>query len=181
MPYSFYADPSYKIGQSNIVKQAWKRGVYDSKIRPLVSRKCKNPICTRKFLIKPYEEKVYCSNHCAALVNNPKRIASDITKERISLAIKNLPSWKRRKYFTKPKIKLVCKRCNTKFDVVPYLAKTRKYCSSRCASQALGRLTTSPKASKGKNGIRNDIDPNINFYSTWEANIARVYNLVGLQ
>lgn len=47
--------------------------------------------------------------------------------------------------------------------------------------RALGRLTTSPKASKGKNGIRMDVDPNINFYSTWEANIARIYNLVGLK
>ena len=51
----------------------------------------------------------------------------------------------------------------------------------RCAISVTGRLTKSPKASKGKNGIRLDIDPNINFYSTWEANVARVYNLVGLK
>lgn len=41
-------------------------------------------------------------------------------------------------------------------------------------------MTTSPKASKGKLGIRLDVDPSICFYSTWEANIARVYNLVGI-
>ncbi|KKU79997.1 MAG: hypothetical protein UY06_C0008G0008 [Candidatus Amesbacteria bacterium GW2011_GWA2_47_70] len=45
----------------------------------------------------------------------------------------------------------------------------------------IGSQTTSPKASKGKPGIRQNIDPNICFYSTWEANIARVFNLVGLK
>lgn len=181
MPYSFYDEQNYKKSQSEIVKRAWKRGVYNFRVSPLISKRCKNPVCTNSFLIKPYEHKTYCSCHCAAIVNNPKRITSEITKERISIALKNLPSWKRGKHFTKPKIKLTCNKCNKVFYVAPYLAKTRKYCSSKCASQALGRLTTSPKASKGKNGIRNDIDPNINFYSTWEANVARVYNLVGIE
>jgi hypothetical protein len=46
---------------------------------------------------------------------------------------------------------------------------------------AIRRLTTSPKASKGKPGIRPDINPSICFYSTWEANVARVFNLVGIK
>ncbi|HEX6976827.1 MAG TPA: hypothetical protein VF185_00505 [Patescibacteria group bacterium] len=80
-----------------------------------------------------------------------------------------------------PRISLVCVGCGKKFEVVPYLAKKRKYCSSMCAIKTIGSRTTSPKASKGKPGIRKDIDPNICFYSTWEANIARVFNLVGLR
>lgn len=42
-------------------------------------------------------------------------------------------------------------------------------------------MTTSPKASKGKSGIRDDINTNTVFYSTWEANIARVFNLIDIK
>jgi len=81
----------------------------------------------------------------------------------------------------KPRIRLICIRCSKPFWVIPYLSKSRKYCSSPCAIRHIGAKTTSPKASKGKPGIRKDIDPNINFYSTWEANIARVFNLVRMR
>ena len=50
-----------------------------------------------------------------------------------------------------------------------------------CAIKTIGAQTTSPKTSKGKSGVRIDIDPNICFYSTWEANTARVFNLVNLR
>ena len=100
---------------------------------------------------------------------------------KISNAIKVLPNDKRGKHFSKPKVKISCLNCKKSFELVPYLAKRQKYCSVHCAIKVTGRLTTSPKASKGKNGIRLDIDPNINFYSTWEANVARVYNLVKLR
>ena len=63
----------------------------------------------------------------------------------------------------------------------PWLAKRRIYCSRTCAMKVIGGKTTSPKASKGKSGIRKDIDPSICFYSTWEANMARIYNLVGIK
>ncbi|MBI2590894.1 MAG: hypothetical protein HYW33_03400 [Candidatus Blackburnbacteria bacterium] len=71
--------------------------------------------------------------------------------------------------------------CNKNFEVVPYLAKTRKFCTAHCAISFIGRQTTSPKAAKSKPGIRQDIDSNICFYSTWEANVARVFNLIGLR
>ena len=41
--------------------------------------------------------------------------------------------------------------------------------------RVVGSQPTSPKASKGKAGIRQDISPTIYFYSRWEANIARLY------
>jgi len=45
----------------------------------------------------------------------------------------------------------------------------------------IGGQPTSPKASKGKNGIRKDISSTINFYSRWEANIARLYTYLKIR
>lgn len=41
----------------------------------------------------------------------------------------------------------------------------------------VGGRPTSPKAARGKSGIRPDIDPKIYFFSRWEANYARILNL----
>jgi len=108
------------------------------------------------------------------------RILSRQTRDKISKSMSSLPRdfWKRK---MKPKVTLVCISCGKKFDVLPYLVKTRKYCCIHCLITTIGRRTTSPKASKGKSGIRKDINSNICFYSTWEANIARVYNLVDIK
>lgn len=180
-PPKFYADPSYKKKQADITRENWKSGIYNFKIMPLTSRLCKNSNCDKSFLVKPYDSKLYCSKRCSAFVNNSGRKTSTLTKMRISMALKLLPKSKRGKHFSKPKVKLICVGCKKTFELVPYLSKTQKYCSIHCNIVALGRKTTSPKASKGKNGIRMDIDSKINFYSTWEANIARVFNLVGLK
>ena len=45
----------------------------------------------------------------------------------------------------------------------------------------IGGQPTSPKASKGKNGVRYDISPTINFYSRWEANMARLYTYLNIR
>lgn len=178
---AFYADPEYKKKQSEISKKNWGAGIYNHKIISLIKRHCKNPNCSNVFLTKPNGHKIYCSQHCSALINNHGRKMSNLTKMKISEALKLLPIEKRGKHFSKPKVKMICLSCNKTFELVPYLAKRQKYCSVNCAISVTGRLTTSPKASKGKNGIRFDIDPNINFYSTWEANVARVYKLVKLK
>jgi predicted nuclease of restriction endonuclease-like RecB superfamily len=47
--------------------------------------------------------------------------------------------------------------------------------------RVVGAKPTSPKASRGKAGVRTDIDPNIYFYSRWEANIARIFNGKGIK
>lgn len=44
----------------------------------------------------------------------------------------------------------------------------------------VGGRPTSPKASRGKAGIRKDINDVIYFYSRWEANIARLYTYLGV-
>ncbi|OGH10281.1 MAG: hypothetical protein A2152_01745 [Candidatus Levybacteria bacterium RBG_16_35_6] len=82
-----------------------------------------------------------------------------------------------------PYIKIVCHNpiCRKEFELPPHQVKRRKFCCVSCSIQVIGRLTTSPKASKGKPGIRADIDPNICFYSTWEANVARVFNFLKIK
>lgn len=181
MPYSFYADIDYQRRQSLNTKENWKAGMYDFKIKPLISRICKNSTCNEIFWVKPGNHKTFCSSRCSALVNNKGRVLSKLTKRRISVALSLLPKSKRGKHFCKPKVEMICMGCQKTFEVVPYLSKTRKYCSITCSITTIGRRTTSPKASKGKPGIRKDIGQNICFYSTWEANIARVFNLVGIK
>lgn len=180
MPHSFYSDPKYRKAQSAIVRACWENGVYKSNVKTLELRNCKNPDCKNTFEAKPYSSKVFCSQSCAAHLNNTGKKQSLSTKSKISKSISSFPKdfWDRP---LKPKVTLTCFACNKKFKVVPYLAKTRKYCSNSCAISTIGKLTTSPKASKGKPGIRKDVGPNICFYSTWEANMARVYNLVGIK
>ncbi|MDA1337170.1 MAG: hypothetical protein O3C23_00130 [bacterium] len=69
--------------------------------------------------------------------------------------------------------------CMKTFSVWPYQAK-RKFCSNQCAMTVIGGQPTSPRASRGKAGIRRDIDPTIYFYSRWEANMARLYTYLGI-
>lgn len=177
--YIFYSDPVYKQKQSTISKNNWKKGVYTSLVKPLETRFCKNNNCTRSFSIKPYDPKIFCSKNCAASINNQKRVLSEITKRKITLALQ---------HYTNPfrgservsRILKICESCQKPFKILPYLAKKRKFCSNKCAMKVIGGQTTSPRASKGKPGIRIDIHPTICFYSTWEANIARTFNLVNI-
>ncbi len=177
----FYTDPKYKKLQSDTTKGNWKVGIYNFRRNLKEIRTCLRPECNNTFMTQRANHKKYCSMTCAAIVNNKGRRQSEATKQKISLAVKKLPACKRGNHFSKPKVQMTCLNCRKTFNLVPYLSKTQKYCSIHCNIAMLGRKTTSPKASKGKNGIRQDIDPNINFYSTWEANVARVYNLVDLK
>jgi len=55
--------------------------------------------------------------------------------------------------------------------------RNKQFCSTKCA----GTRITSPKAARGKSGIRSDISAAICFYSRWEANFARILNLLGIK
>lgn len=179
MPYSFYTDEKYRKKQSELTKLSWKKGVFDFKIKPPERRVCKNKDCGKYFSAKSYDKKKFCSKSCAAHSNQLGRIMPLAQRQKISKAHLLIPHRKFPERIIR--IDVSCVSCDKKFKVAPYIAKTRKYCGKLCASRALGRLTTSPKASKGKNGIRKDIDSVINFYSTWEANVARVYNLINIK
>lgn len=183
MPHSFYQDPGYKNKQSLITKRSWLLGQHDSLIKPLVKNFCQNPQCGKQYYIKPHylQNRKYCSRRCAALVNNSKRTTSEETKLKLSRIMKGKHLKHPRPLL--PRLEVICQNPSCKKTVLlpPWLARRQKYCSNSCAMKVIGGQTTSPKASKGKPGIRSDIDPNICFYSTWEANIARVFSLVSLK
>ena len=73
MSSSFYRSSEYQKLQSEIAKHNWKVGLYKSLIKLNEIRKCKNKDCPNKFSVKPYNPRVYCSQNCAAHVNNLKR------------------------------------------------------------------------------------------------------------
>ncbi|KKS32060.1 MAG: hypothetical protein UU93_C0011G0021 [Candidatus Amesbacteria bacterium GW2011_GWA2_42_12] len=176
----FYQSEEYRQKQSSIARHNWSLGKYAALIKPLKMRQCKNPDCKRTFFVKSFDPREYCSQSCAAKITNKGKISSFQKRLKISvwMSINNPSKGKPRVY----RIELKCQNplCQKTFSVLPYLSKRRKYCSNACAMKVIGGQTTSPKASKGKPGIRSDIDPNICFYSTWEANIARVFNLIKL-
>jgi len=184
MPESFYYTREYRQKQSLITHQNWLLGKYASLIKhpTFTKRKCKNPDCRKVFSVLINNPKKYCSWSCAAHINNHNRKLSVETRQKISTWMKNhsvlFPSPLRKR-----RVKVICKNpsCHKEIFVLPYLVKVRKYCSNACAMKVIGGQTTSPKASQGKPGIRPDIDSQICFYSTWEANIARVFNLVNLK
>lgn len=181
---AFYDDPAYRKKQSEITKQYH---VLHPRVKSTITRICSNIRCKLPFQVrKPSDPKLYCGHSCATSINNLGRTQSIETRIKISTAIKTLPpGFYQRVYESnrKPKITLICKNlsCRKNFQVLPYKARSRKYCSNKCVMQIVGRMTTSPKAAKSKPGIRLDIDPKICFYSTWEANIARVFNLINLK
>lgn len=183
MHHSFYDDPVYRKNHSEITKKYY---ALHPRVKSTITRICNNLNCKLSFQVrKPSDPKLYCSRSCAASINNLGRIQSLKTRMKISAAIKALPPSFYQKVFMankKPRVILTCSNafCKRNFKVLPYQAKVRKYCSNKCVMQIVGSMTTSPKATKSKPGIRKDIDPAICFYSTWEANIARVFNLSGI-
>lgn len=180
---AFYDNPTYRKKQSEITRRYL---ILHPQVTPPIIRICNNSNCKVPFQIhKPSDPKIYCGHSCAASVNNLGRHQSIETRNKISAAIKALPVGYYQKIHLakKPRVTLICNNpaCKRNFEVLPYKAKVRKYCSNNCVMQVVGRMTTSPKAAKSKPGVRSDIDPEICFYSTWEANIARVFNLLGIK
>lgn len=76
--YDFYNSEEYKKKQSAIVKSAWKRGFFNSLIKK-EERTCKRKDCDSSFAVKPSSPKVFCSQSCAAKVNNTGRRRSKTT------------------------------------------------------------------------------------------------------
>lgn len=80
-----------------------------------------------------------------------------------------------------PRVKIICAnpKCKKIFLIERWMK--RKFCSNKCAMAVIGGKPTSPKASRGKAGIRKDISKTIYFYSRWEANYARLLNYLGIK
>jgi hypothetical protein len=182
---TFYSSTEYRDKQSRITKRNHDRGRY-SHLRKLERRVCSRADCGQEFSVVPSNSKKFCGSSCAARVNNIKRgPRREETKRKISGSLRGrspLVRGKRRKGVTTvPRKELICanQACGRKFQVERW--RKVKYCSVACAMRIVGGRPTSPKASRGKSGIRADIDPDIYFYSRWEANIARIFNLKGIK
>lgn len=173
-----YTDPIYKQNQSNITKANWEKGIYNF-FYNRIKRICLRSGCTNSFEVQLHDKKKYCSKSCAALVNNPKRIHSELTKIKIGNANRGKQNLFKGTIKV-PRIIASCANpsCGNKFEYPRW--KNRRFCSPNCAIKNIGSQTTSPKAAKGRSGIRPDIDPLVCFYSTWEANFARILNYVGI-
>lgn len=114
------------------------------------------------------------------MVNNSKRKWPESVKRKIAQAAKGRqgPFKGIQKV---PRVTSVCAnpKCGKTFTHERYLM--RKYCSVNCNMAVTGSQPTSPKASRGKAGIRKDVSNSIYFYSRWEANVARLYSYLGVR
>ncbi len=177
MPRDFYNNIEYKERQSAIMKDNWKKGVFDS-LRKSLKRKCK--ICNKIFEVKPSNPKIYCSHKCSAVASNTGRIQSEETKLKIRKA--SLGRKSPYKGITKtPRVNIVCENPKCKKEFLAEKFRNRKYCSNKCHMAVTGGKPTSPRASRGMAGIRKDINDKIYFYSRWEANYARLLNYIGIE
>lgn len=162
------------------MKGNWRKGIFDFRRRK-EKRTCARKDCGNIFEVIPSSPKIYCSQNCSAKVNNTKRgpLPEDI-RLKISKALKG-----RKNPFKGTikvdRIKVIC--ANPRCAKIFFKEKWQKlrFCSNKCAMAVIGGKPTSPKAARGKAGIRKDISKNIYFYSRWEANIARLYNYLGIQ
>ena len=169
-----YSLQAYRDNQSRIAKIAWKRRYVDFQHKREI-RTCARPQCVNKFAVSACNPKRFCSRSCSAQANNISRGArSEKTKLAISETLKGRPN-PFKGSIKVPRIEIICssRTCGKKFLAEPW--RTRKYCSNLCSMRIVGGKPTSPRASRGKAGIRRDISPSIYFYSRWEANIARLY------
>lgn len=186
---AFYDTPGYKSKQAELTRKHWQNGTFNFRKKQPEIRNCENIGCSSTFQVKPYKSKKYCSQSCAASISNLGRILSSETKKKIATSVSTSPSYQRYiksempRKLRKQRVSLTCQnpKCRKIFSLVPHVAKRQKFCSNLCSIRLVGSRTTSPKAAKSKPGIRIDIDPNICFYSTWEANVARAFNLIGIK
>jgi hypothetical protein len=180
MANDFYNSNDYKNKQSIITKENWKKGVFDFH-RKKEKRTCGRKGCGNIFEVIPSDLKIYCSNSCAAQVNNKKRKSPSLeTRLKVAEALKGIKS-PFKGIIRVPRIKTICLNPYCKKVFLRERWMTRKFCSNKCAMAVIGGKPTSPKAARGKAGIREDISKTIYFYSRWEANIVRLFNYLNIE
>lgn len=150
-------------------------------------RTCARDACENVFETQLADPKQFCSQSCRTTVHNVKRgPRSEATKRKISESVSRVQKMYAQIRIKQPVLvdkfgrsfKLVksCLRCAISFETARW--QNHKYCSVQCAMKDIGSRPTSPRAARGKSGIRPDISPSINFYSRWEANFARAMNFL---
>ncbi len=179
MAHNFYKSLEYRAKQSAITKEKWRKGVFDFHYKK-EERICARAGCNQTFKVIPSNPKIYCSSSCSTKVNNNKRgHLSEDTKRKIRDALKGRPNpYKGIKKV--PMVEVVCANPRCKKVFLQERWQKRKFCSKKCAIEVIGGKPTSPKAARGKAGIRKDISKTIYFYSRWEANFARLCNYLNI-
>ena len=160
------------------MKENWNRGVFNFLLKR-EKRKCTRQECGKIFEVKKSDPKIYCSQSCAGKVNNVGRgPLSEGTKLKIAKALtgRKNPHWG----IKIPRVEVICVNPKCKGIFLKERWMKKKFCSNKCAMAVIGGKPTSPKAARGKAGIRKDISDIIYFYSRWEANIARLFNFLGI-
>lgn len=175
---SFYDLPEYRNKQARITKGNVAKGVYEH-LKRKEQRLCIRDGCGKIFVVSPSDPKKFCSQSCAATVNNSKRKWPESVKRKIAEAGRGREG-PLKGVLKVPRITAICAnpKCGNTFTHERY--QTRKYCSVHCNITITGSRPTSPKASRGKAGIRKDVSDSIYFYSRWEANMARLYIYLGV-
>lgn len=181
MRYKFYDSNDYKKGQSEVSKIAWQSGSYKHLLAKIEKRNCKRSGCDKFFEVKSYDPKHFCSHGCSAAHNNhvlgPRSLE---TRLKISESIKKSPyHYNAKGKILVPRLVKNCLNCCEKFTTPRH--QDHKYCSVRCSIADIGSRLTSPKATRAKAGIRSDISLDLYFFSCWEANFARIMNLLKIK
>lgn len=184
MQHAFYFSREYKQKQSASTRRQWRKGVFDS-LHKMEKRMCIRDECTTTFSVKPSSQKKYCGSSCAAKVNNTRRRVSADTRRKISQALTGREfSYKNGSPFKGtikvPRVQVICNNPRCKKSFLKERWQKTKYCSRSCTIKHVGSRPTSPKASRGKAGIRKDVHPTAYFHSRWEANMARLYTFLGI-
>lgn len=180
MAHDFYNSKDYKERQSIITKKNWEKGIFDFRFRR-ERRKCARKECGKIFEVIPSNPKIYCCRSCASKVNNAKRGSlPEETKLKIARALIG----RKNPYagaIKLPRAKIICAnpKCKKVFFIERWMK--RKFCGNKCAMEVIGGKPTSPKAARGKAGIRKDISKTVYFYSRWEANTARLFNYLNIR
>ncbi len=170
--HAFYDSDEYQAKQSERTKRNQEKGTYEH-LKRQVLRTCAREGCEVTFWVQSADPKSYCSRSCAASVSNSQRTLSSETREKIARANRG----KENIYKGVLKVARMTAECSNPSCKRVFMYeryKTRTFCSSLCGIKTVGSRPTSPKASRGKAGVRPDIDTTTYFYSRWEANMARL-------
>jgi len=180
MSYDFYNSKNYKKRQSIVTKENWQKGIFNFLFKR-EKRKCAREGCNQIFEIIPSNPKIYCSQNCAARVNNQKRQPPSIeTRLKVAQSLKGRKN-PFKGVIKVPRVEVVCANPQCRKIFFRERWKNGKFCSNKCAMKVIGGRPTSPKAARGKAGIRRDISEIIYFYSRWEANTARLFSYFGIE
>ncbi len=161
------------------MKKNWAKGLFNFVLKR-EKRSCARKECKNGFEVMFSDPRIYCSSSCSARVNNHARKLSQATKDRIRNSLRGRPNPMRGIEIV-PREEIICANpeCQKLFTAIQ--TAERKFCKRTCLIRFVGKKPTSPKAARGKAGIRKDIDDKSYFFSRWEANMARLFNYQGIK